>query len=102
MEASYGKKGRAKKVINKREERVISGQDLFCRGGRDQQGFYHADYLPSANQRISDRLLQGRIPERVEAVIKSWYAVVGGKWLHFDLVVAVVTNEQRTYQQKFM
>lgn len=34
-----------KDVISKRKEEITWGQNIFSFGGRDWQGFYHADHL---------------------------------------------------------
>lgn len=42
-----------KKVMSKRKERIISGQDGFLCGGKEWQHFYHTDDLNCADLEIS-------------------------------------------------
>ena len=43
MEAFYRKKGRVRELLAKEKKGLFLGQQTFFLGGREWQGFYHAD-----------------------------------------------------------
>ena len=54
-------------------------------GGRE--GLYHADYLTSVVRKPRLTALKATFLGGIENAIKSWFAVMGGKWLNFGLVI---------------
>lgn len=62
------------------KEGIDSGQAIFfggtgC-GEGNRKGLYHADYLTSVDQEISD-CFKGQFLGEVETAIKSWFAALG-------------------------
>lgn len=77
MEGSHLKEGGTSKLLAKEQEELFQA-NIF--GGRkEQQGFYHADYLTSADIEILDQLFKGIFLGQVETAIKFFLLWWGEK-----------------------